>query len=226
MHDPETTKTLSSQLPDFDAPDGPISVDWAQVQAEYTARALDATRAARARRLRERYPGVVDFDIAHSKLEATRAQCAAVVGWRYGPKGLLLVGEHGGGKTRSAFALVQRLMTHDRLNVDWWTAQDLAGRICEEVEYGVDEARKFIDALSDARCLVIDDLGQEEVNASQRDRVQAWMLSLIDKRCVKGLPMIVTTNYGAKRMYVKYGHERGGAIARRLSEHCEVLRFG
>lgn len=165
------------------------------------------------------------LDLDHPGIAKTRSQCEAVNSWDYQPRGLLLLGEHGGGKTRSAWALVHRLMTADGIDCQCYHAQDLAGRICEEIDYGADDARRFVLALASAPVLFIDDLGQEEVNRSQQGRVASWFLRIIDARLGSGKPMIITTNYGAKRMYEKYGYETGGAIARRLRDGCDIVRF-
>lgn len=203
-----------------------FQVDWSEVAKQVLLEHQNRAISQRVEALEARFPQFAGFRVDHPHLADYRAQIDAALSWQPSAKGLLLVGDHGGGKTRSAFELAKRLMRDERLDVAWWHAQDLAGRLCEAVEFGTDNARGFVEAVAARPVLVIDDLGQEDVNASARDRVAGWLLSLIDKRGAMGRPMIVTTNKSAKQLHSKYGYDRGAALARRLSESCDVLRFG
>lgn len=226
--DMDDTKTLSEAggslfaelIGDGSAP----PVDWDAVKRDAVQRHNAEVAKSRISAFRSRFALYQGFDLESEKLAQYRQQLGHALSWTMDSKGLLLAGTHGGGKTYALFLIAQRLIESGE-DLAWWNAQDLAGRICEEIEYGADHARGFVDALAARKALVIDDLGQEHVSGSQRDRVESWILTLIDKRCQKQHPTLVSTNLGAKQYHAKYGYDRGAAIVRRLVESSEVVRF-
>lgn len=226
----ENTKKLSEAMPNhlaniLEGREKPPVVDWASYNAQVRKNArLDSYRRL-LEQLEATHPHWRDFNIDHPSLVDTRSQCQAVLDWQPSPQGLTLTGYHGGGKSRVTFTLARRLISQDQLRVAWWAAQELAGRISEEIDYGADDARRFIAALAGVPILIIDDLGQEDVTPSQKPRVDAWLLQLIDQRANHGKPLIITTNRTAKGFHAKYGYDRGAAIARRLADHSQILKF-
>ena len=193
---------------------------------EYARRAVREARAERWRNLCP--PAYHATNFADPRLAHNAAQLAKVLGWQYGPRGLLLAGPTGGGKTRSLWALLRRLACDEGRDFSFWNAQDLAAEITANVRFGVDEARAFIGCLAKVPVLVIDDLGQEATTAGQEDRVRSWLFRLFDRRVELGLPLLVSTNATAEQLAGTEGGKsavRADPLLRRLLETAEPVKF-
>ena len=146
-------------------------------------------------------------------------QLEAVLGWQYGPEGLLLIGPTGAGKTRCAYLLLKRLLDEGRRIVAF-----------DCVRFGHDCARRFrdgsgedwSDGLAKVDLVFFDDLGKGRFT----ERVEAELFAVVERRLANKLPCIVTTNMTGRSLVAKASHERGEPLVRRLRESCRVVVFG
>jgi DNA replication protein DnaC len=163
-------------------------------------------------------------DWQDARLMPYAAQIAKVLSWEPQPRGLLLSGPSGRGKTRSVWALVKRMAEQGR-EVRVWHAADLFATLQAQVKYGNDDARGWIESLAKRSVLIIDDLGQESVLAARSDWAQAWFFRLLDIRLGSGLPIVITTNLTADTIAGTTKGIRADPLIRRLLDLCEVLKF-
>lgn len=194
--------------------------------AAYARQAVRESRAERWRKLCP--PAYLETNFADPRLAHNAPQLAKVLGWQYGPRGLLLAGPTGAGKTRSLWSLLRRLACDEGREFGFWNAQDLAAEITANVRFGVDEARAFIGCLARVPVLALDDLGQESPTAAQEDRVRAWLFRLFDRRVELGLPLLVSTNATAEQLAGTEGGKsavRADPLMRRLLEIAEPVKF-
>jgi DNA replication protein DnaC len=138
-------------------------------------------------------------------------------------KGLYLSGSFGIGKTRG-LTLILRNCFDDGKTVMFLNAVDL-GRLFYERSQGDKATRDKADhAISRARAvnvLMIDDLGKERAT----ERFETEMYSLLEGRCSKGKPLLVSSNYRITELAARFSEDQGGAIIRRLTEFCHAYHL-
>jgi DNA replication protein DnaC len=165
-------------------------------------------------------------DWNHPKLARYTQQIEQVRHWKVGPRGLLITGPSGRGKTRSMWDLLRRLLCRESVDVRIWNSQDFFQTMQEQINYGRDESRSWVDAMARIPVLAIDDWGQEAVTNARSEWAQATFFRLLELRMGEGRPLIVTTNLTARQIA---GNDQGGLrsdpLLRRLLEACEVVRF-
>lgn len=228
---PDSTSLIGAALDGVDSilppPTEAMTADqWRAFCEADTRRRVSEARAERWRRLCP--PAYLETNFADPRLSHNAPQLARVLGWQYGPRGLLLAGPTGCGKTRSLWALLRRLACDEGREFSLWSAQDLAAEIGSNMRYGVDEARAFVGGLARVPVLGIDDLGQEATAATQEDRVRSWFLRLFDRRVELGLPLLVSTNASAEQLAGTEGGRnaiRADPLMRRLLEIAEPVKF-
>jgi DNA replication protein DnaC len=167
-----------------------------------------------------------ETDFADARLCASRSQIDKVLAWQYGTRGLLLTGESGRGKTRSAWHLCRRMAALG-MDIRYFTAQEWFSKLQSQVNYGRDDAGEWIKALAKTPLVFIDDMGQEAVSTSKQDWAASWFFQWVDKRMGNGRPTIFTTNLSAQQMsgYAKTSDIRTDPLVRRLVESCEIIKF-
>jgi DNA replication protein DnaC len=147
-----------------------------------------------------------------------QAALAEVLGWSLGPRGLLLVGPTGTGKTRAVYLLLRRLLEAGvRIR-----AFDCAG-------FGHECGRRFrdgtgedwADALAKADLVFLDDVGK----VSFTERYQTELFALVERRAANMLPIIATTNMAGDDLQPRMSADRGQPLVRRLREFCHVVVF-
>lgn len=144
-----------------------------------------------------------------------------VLGWQYGPQGLVVSGPTGVGKSRVIWMLLRRLLDQEgriavALNaVRFRTALQRAGR------EGMSE--EFVRRLIRADVVFWDDLGQMHLTGAASE----MLLHLIEERTCAGMPILATTQYSGEGMDAQFERkEMGRAIRRRLNEFCRVVVVG
>jgi len=142
-----------------------------------------------------------------------------VLSWRYGPRGLLLHGATGLGKSRCAWLLLRR--------------EYLAGRIvrvlnCEAgIEFaaryadGTGAAAQWIDLASRADLLLLDDV----FKAKLTDSFEAALFTIVATRGEGLLPILVTTNDAPDSLAARLSQDRREPLLRRLRELTEPVSF-
>jgi len=211
-----------------DAPQTPFNPDFWHSELERVSEALIRETRKKDAQLRweDACPDLLkSSDWSHARLAPFRAQIDRVLGYKFAPKGILASGPTGRGKTRSMWALMRRLAVEDGYDVRYWSSKDWFCVLQEQVRYGRDEARGWVDAIARRQILFIDDLGQEAVQANREDWAQGWLFRLLDIRVGLGLPLFVTTNLTSTDMVSRAGSVRGDPLVRRLMDLCEPVKF-
>ena len=140
--------------------------------------------------------------------------------WKHNREGLLLVGETGTGKTRTAYLLLRRLLEAGR-EIHAFSAYhgEFANECAEQFSRDCTEANTWMRMLKTADVVFFDDLGK----AARTERAQAQFFELIEGRISKGLPIIATMNKGA--MDDQFTTDRLAPLKRRLFQFCQVVKF-
>ena len=148
--------------------------------------------------------------------------------WKFGERGLLLVGETGTGKTRSAWKLLERLYLSEERSL---RALDAAGmQLGVAREWGKpDTTERWVEKLCAVDVLFLDDL--DKVKFTEAAALAIY--TIFERRPAHGRPIIATLNQRGddltSRLTVNERGEqfpgRGAAIVRRMREFCELVEF-
>lgn len=139
-----------------------------------------------------------------------------VLGWVYGPKGLVLYGATGRGKTRLAYMLVRRLVLDGR-SVSAFDPLSFAHRVGET--FGEYQGERFIREQQRVDVLMLDDLGKAKLT----ERAEAELFGLVEHRIANLKPLIVTTNFVGDKLSDKLSEDRATPLVRRLREFNECV---
>ena len=149
-----------------------------------------------------------------------QGKLAEVMAWRYGPRGLILHGVTGRGKSRCAWLLMEREIMSGRRTaaLDWEAGLGWAATFKVSSERAVRWLRK----LSTVEVLFLDDVFKARLTES----FEAALYGIIENRTSRGLPIIATTNDTGASLKARMSDDRGQAIYRRLKEFCRSVNFG
>ena len=143
----------------------------------------------------------------------------SVRGWKFGPRGLILTGKTGVGKSRSMFLLLRQLVqieghTCRAFFCEQWSEFVAANCVGDEDAM---VSRRELQAVD---LLVFDDLFAERMT----ERAESLLLSTLDMRLREAKPVLITTMHTGQS--VKFlDQTRGAAVLRRLRETCDVISF-
>lgn len=133
--------------------------------------------------------------------------------------GLLLHGKTGLGKSRIAWLLLKRECLAGK-SVEVLTAMsgvDYAGKF----EYGGAEAWRWIKGLSNCGVLLLDDV----FKSSLSEGFQSALFQIINARCERLKPMIITLNDTGASLVTRLSADRGEPLLRRIKENCVQIAF-
>lgn len=144
-----------------------------------------------------------------------------VLRWPYGPRGLILHGSTGKGKSRCAWQLIKREYERGRriVAVDHSAAYDYMAQF--DRTDGRMIVALWIERLSKVSLLLLDDV----FKAKFTDSFEQALFTIVSARCERKLPIIVTTNDVGESLAKRMSTDRGTALVRRLRDHCEVIAF-
>lgn len=135
--------------------------------------------------------------------------------------GILLAGLSDRGKTYQAAILMLRAIMYAvergapiASQFQWHSSAGLLERLRSE-QRKTTESRGTVELLTDARMLVLDDLGVEKPSAWVRERVY----EIVNRRYESVRPITVTTNLSPEQM----SRQLGDRITGRLMEMCEAF---
>lgn len=200
-------------------------VDVEAYGADYLARARRADAAARFHA--DCPPEFLDTDFNDKRLAPNKASIDAVRNWKFDKRGLLATGPTGRGKTRAIMDLYRRLAVEEGRDVRFWYAGDWFATLQQQINYGRDDARGWVESCAARPIVILDDLGQEALTKARAEWAQAWFFRFMDLRIGNGLPIIATTNLGAQDMAGRGDSKgvRADPLIRRMLELMEVVKF-
>lgn len=142
-----------------------------------------------------------------------------VLRWPYGPRGLVLHGKTGRGKSRCAWLLLKREYDRGRsiMVLDHAAAYEYAAKF----DRSNTEAALWVERLSKAGLLFLDDV----FKAKFTDSFEQALFTIISSRCEHKLPVILTTNDVGDSLVARMTSDRGSAMVRRLRDHADAVAF-
>lgn len=158
----------------------------------------------------------VETDVNHAKFPKACYE-KSVRGWRFGGRGLILTGKTGGGKSRSMFLLLRRLVLKEGRSCRVFFCEQWSEFVAQHCQ-GDAEAMDARRELQTVDLLVFDDLFAERMT----ERAESLLLSTLDMRLRESKPVLITTMHtGASVKF--FDQARGAAVLRRLREGCEIV---
>lgn len=143
-------------------------------------------------------------------------QTQKVIAWEYNPKGLMIAGDTGKGKTRAAFLLMKKIHMQG-LSVEIFHGNSFAHQCA--INFGEMNGEKWIAEIARRKVVFFDDLGKFKLT----ERVEAELFGLIEIRMAHKRPIIATTNMTGDALKDKMTGDRGEPLVRRLRECCEII---
>lgn len=144
-----------------------------------------------------------------------------VMEWKYGPKGLILYGITGLGKTRCSYLLLQREFIENKREVKvmdgFICGIKLAGLFGESAS----EAADYIEESCNCPLLFLDDVFKSKLT----EKIEECLFTIIDQRLSRELPIILTLNDVGESLMARLSQDRGPALIRRLRECCDSIAF-
>jgi DNA replication protein DnaC len=180
-------------------------------------RTVEASKAVRSQRRKDMCP-LQFLGTEPPKLPCQRG-VQAVMRWEYGPKGLLLHGGTGQGKSRCAWLLLRREYEAGRSIASLNSASGLA--YGAKFSDSASEAARWIERLTTIDLLLIDDV----FKAKLTDSFESAVFTVINQRTERQRPMVVTLNDTGETLIERLSPDRGPAMLRRLREFCEPIAF-
>lgn len=149
------------------------------------------------------------------------AQLTAALQWKLGPRGLIMLGETGLGKSRVAWLVIRQTMlaTKQNLRVQFFDGISFGHEIARH--YRKEDAEDWLDSVANAHLVFFDDLGKLKLT----ERAEVELFGLIERRCAAEKPVIVTTNDTGDTLAARMTDNRGPALIRRLREFCDPIQF-
>lgn len=142
-----------------------------------------------------------------------------VMQWKCNPKGLILIGETGSGKSRCAWLLLKRefLACKSLSVINAGSGYSFAKSYSE----GTDAASGWIRKHCNADILLMDDA----VKVKLTEAYEGALFMIINYRNENCLPIIATLNDTGETLGERLSLDRGPALIRRIREFCDTIVF-
>jgi hypothetical protein len=155
-------------------------------------------------------------ELGHRGYDTTWLEPA--LAWQYGPRGLLVAGPTGAGKSRIMWMLLRRLIDREQRSFAWLNAVRFRSGLQAAARDGATDS--FVLRLAGVQVFYWDDLGQTHLTGAASE----MLLHIVEERTAGRRPILATTQYSAEQLEVQFERaEMGQAIRRRLNEFCSVL---
>lgn len=176
------------------------------------------------RRLYEKFkklcpPAYHDTDPDHPDMPCPQ-KLEKIVGWQFGPRGLIVHGVTRRGKTRAVWLLIRRLILEGR-TVQALTASEFSNQVAVLMGSDMSSWDDWMQELESADVVFIDDLGK----AKMTERGEAELFNLIDHRTSHLKPMLFTTNFIGSVLAGKISADRSEPIIERIREFCQSIHL-
>lgn len=147
------------------------------------------------------------------------AQLERAKRWQWGPKGLVMHGKPGMGKTRILWIVI-RQMVMDGYHPTVLSCHELAAKSAR-LSRGDENPFDWKEDLLKADALCIDDFGKFKVT----ERFETDIYDLFEGFTSYGKPILLTTNGTASVLAPQFSADRGPAILRRIIDYCTPISF-
>lgn len=140
------------------------------------------------------------------------------------PKGLMLLGDTGAGKTRTVYLLLLRILLENGVRPVIKKCAKLRHELARAATSDDKDARaKLMKSMIDAKILFLDDIGQ----MSASDSLGEALFDVVEERTQLGRPIIATSQIGGSDLTEKLTNDDNQAVAliRRLAESCYKVTF-
>lgn len=138
--------------------------------------------------------------------------------WQFDPKGLLLHGKTGLGKTRAIWLLLHRLY-FEGIRFKWMTAATFCDRSSDAAGKG--ESEEFVESLVNPQILFIDDIGKGKMT----ERNAGALFNVLDQRFINQKPVFMTMNLIGDELAKRIDPDMGAPLVRRMREFCHQVKF-
>lgn len=142
---------------------------------------------------------------------------SAVMSWRYGPRGLMVCGKSGKGKSRCAWLVVRREFLAGK-HVRAVNAYDLSAYPFR-LHANPSGAQEWLDRAITTDLLLLDDAFKAKLS----ERAEEALFFMVDERTSRKKPILMTCNDSVGSLLSRLSEDRGQPIIRRLREFCEVI---
>lgn len=177
----------------------------------------DALAKARLERWRKLCPENYDNTDPERLPASGKAVLPQILGWQFGAKGLVIVGDSGSGKTRMVYLKLKELFGKG-LSIRVLTSSGFRSQASAAAKACALE--DWVDSLIAVDVVFFDDLGQMTMTESSEEA----LLSVIEGRVSNGKPIIVTTQYKSDEFTAQFIRQnRGVAVRRRILEFCTPI---
>ncbi len=188
---------------------------------ETTARALAANRERRQQDWAKLCPP--DFLATEPHRLPSPSKLQRVLAWQYGPRGLVLHGLTGKGKSRCAWELLKREFLAGRsVRV---IKHDLQFRYSALFDQGAGAVARWANGIVAADLLLVDDVFKVKLT----DSVEAALFSVVASRAEARRPIIATLNDTGDTLAARLSQDRGESLVRHLvgreGEYAEAIAF-
>jgi len=142
-----------------------------------------------------------------------------VLRWQFGPRGLLLHGPTGKGKSRCAWLLLKREHEAGRkiVALDSMLGFQYAAKFSESPA----AVEAWISKLATVDLLFLDDVFKVKLT----DSVEAALFAVVSQRTERQKPIIAAMNDTGRTLIERMSPDRGEPFVRRLREYCETIAF-
>ena len=134
-------------------------------------------------------------------------------------RGLLIHGQSGLGKTRTAWIVLEKWWKeHDCPSIKTYTMRRLQNELEESHERG--KHMRTLNEVIECPMLFLDDLGKEKLTP----RLASDLFSIVDERSVNHRPCLITTNFNGALLSGWFPEtEMGIAFVRRLKDYYDLV---
>jgi len=146
----------------------------------------------------------------------TKAQ--SLLEYPYGPMGLIIFGNSGTQKTRTAWMIANRWIASGK-RIACFDSLSFAHMV--DRQFGNGDGPEWIEDVCGHDAVFFDDIDKCKLT----EKVQTEMFGIVDKFVSNEKPLIVTSNTSGPAFEQRFSPNIGPALRRRLREFCKLVEF-